>query len=294
MNSHSVSENELRRPSTPLNADLLKTLAMIIMLIDHIGAFLMDPGDPYYRTLRIIGRLAFPIFCFLMAEGAHFTRSMPKYLGRLAAFALISTPPYNLVHGSPWYSCENINVFFTLFLGLAAVCSVSRLPREVFRKLGRPGLADSRAACLLAGLPLCLLCYMTAYWLDTDYGEYGVAAILLFWLLRKRPVAAWIGFSALTVFFFGFFIAVSDAYGVTSYSYVNLYNLVTEFSMKPRSELYFFPQIQLYAPLACIPCLLYNGQKGGKHSRIVQYLFYAFYPVHLWCLWLIQLFAGIQ
>ena len=106
---------DVQRPDTPLNADWLKLFAITVMLIDHVGAFLIQTDDPVYRPLRIIGRLAFPIFCFLIAEGAYYTKSMPKYLGRLALFAVISTPPYNLVHGSAWYSSENINVFFTLF-----------------------------------------------------------------------------------------------------------------------------------------------------------------------------------
>ena len=64
------------------------------------------------------------------------------------------------------------NVFFTLFLGLAAIYSISGLPQAVFRKLGKKRLAESKAACAVFGLPLCALCYYAAYWMDTDYGEY--------------------------------------------------------------------------------------------------------------------------
>ncbi|MBQ9902716.1 MAG: hypothetical protein IJM51_10110 [Clostridia bacterium] len=277
------------RLNTACNADMLKTLAMAIMLIDHIGAFLLQQSDPAYWPVRSVGRLAFPIFCYLLAEGAYYTRSMPKYLANLALFALISTPPYNLVHGSPWYSPDNVNVFFTLFLGLAAVYSISGLPQGVFRRLGKEKWAENRAACVVFGLPLCAFCYYAAYWMGTDYGEYGVAAILLFWLLRKRPADAWIGFTLLTFVFFCFFIAVRNESGGVEYIRINLHNVATNLVNNPDAELYYFKQRQMYAPLAFIPCLLYNGKRGDKRGKCVKYLFYAFYPLHLWCLWFVQL-----
>ena len=292
MNNTVALTDDVVRPNTPVNADLLKLFAMIVMLIDHIGAFLIQTDDPLYRPLRIIGRLAFPIFCFLISEGAHYTRSMPKYMGRLALFAIISTPPYNLVHGSQWYSRDNINVFFTLFFGLAAVYSISGLPKAIFEKTGKFRLAENRGVCALFGLPLCALCYMAAYWMDTDYGEYGVAAILIFWLLRKQPFGAWLGFAALTFVFYGYFIRIPNLTGGFEYYRINLNNVLTRLLFVPEARLYSFPQIQLYAMFAAVPCMLYNGKiatADGKFSRSVKYLFYAFYPTHLFCLWLIQL-----
>lgn len=284
--------DDLFRPNTPVNADVLKLFAMTVMLIDHIGAFLIPADDPLYRPLRIIGRLAFPILCFLIAEGAHYTRSIPKYMARLALFAVISTPPYNLVHGSEWYSLDNVNIFFTLFLGLAAIYSITELPKSFFAKIGVFRLADSKGACALFGLPFCLLCYMAAYWMDTDYGEYGVAVILVFWLLRRHPFMAWSGFAALTYVFFGFFIKTTSLTGGIEYDRINLNNLLTKLLFVPEAHLYYYLQIQMYAAFAAVPCLLYNGKKsafGQKHSGVVKYLFYAFYPAHLICLWLIQL-----
>ena len=285
-------KKDVFRPNTPINADLLKLFAMTVMLIDHMGAFLIPMEDPLYRPLRTVGRLGFPIFCFLIAEGAHYTRSMPKYLGRLALFAIISTPPYNLVHGSEWYSPDNVNVFFTLFLGLAAVYSLSKLPKAIFEWCGKFSLAESKTVCALVGLPLCALCYLAAFIMHTDYGEYGVAAILIFWLLRKQPFTAWLGFAALTFVFFGYFIQIPNMTGGFEYHRINLYNTVTKLLFVPDAKLYYYIQIQMYAALAAVPCLLYNGKKssaGTKHSDVIKYLFYAFYPVHLWCIWLVQL-----
>ena len=292
-NKLAVTSGGVKRLNTHISADILKALAMLVMLIDHIGAFIIDENAPIYMNLRTIGRLAFPIFCFLIAEGAYYTKSMPKYLARLAAFAFISSPPYNLVHGSKWYSTENVNVFFTLFLGLLAVYSISGLPRYILYRLGMEKLSKKKWLCGFLGLPLCALCYFAAYWMDTDYGEYGVAAILIFWLLRKRPVAAWLCFAGLTFVFFGLFIVHMDGEYITSYCVVNFHNIVSEFFNNTGAELYVYPQVQLYAPLAFIPCILYNGKKGlsgGKYSgTVLKYMFYAFYPVHLWCLWFVQL-----
>ena len=277
------------RPDTVLSADILKILAMTIMLIDHIGAFLIERSDPMYWPLRSIGRLAFPIFCFLIAEGAHYTHSMPKYMARLAAFALISTPPYNLVHGSEWYSPDNVNVFFTLFLGLAAIYSITDLPKAIYTRLGQSSLAQNKKACLLLGLPFCAICYMAAFLMHTDYGEYGVAAILLFHLLRRRPVAAWLGFTALTFVFFEFFIVTPNLTGGISYSIINMSNVITKLIANPDATLFFYHQTQMLAPLAFLPCMLYNGKRGNFNGKYAKYLFYAFYPAHLFCLWFVQL-----
>ena len=298
MTDNALMKDDVFRPNTHISADVLKILAMVIMLTDHIGAFLLDRVDPLYIPLRSIGRLAFPIFCFLMAEGAFHTRSMPKYLARLALFAFLSSPPYNLVHGSPWYSTENVNIFFTLFLGLLGICAVSRIPKAIFSALGKKNLAESGLACTLLGMPFCLLCCGAASLMDTDYGEYGVAAIVILWLLRKQPGAAWCGFTALTALYFSFLILGPDKTGVMRYDTVSFEHVFTKFLSVPEAKLVFYPQIQMLACFAFFPCMLYNGRRSGsggtdgKPSGAGKYLFYAFYPVHLWCLWLAQLYMN--
>ena len=64
MNDTAERLDDVVRLKTPINVNLLKFFAMAIMLIDHIGAFLVQSDDPVYRPLRTIGRLAFPIFCY--------------------------------------------------------------------------------------------------------------------------------------------------------------------------------------------------------------------------------------
>ena len=127
-----------------INSAVLKNIAVVTMLIDHIGAVIMtrllirnglyeamvnqeaytawmgQNGGMYgiYMAMRIIGRLAFPIYCFLLVEGFQKTHNVKKYLGRMFLFALISEVPFDLAFsGKAWYPAYQ-NVFFTLLLGL--------------------------------------------------------------------------------------------------------------------------------------------------------------------------------
>ena len=112
------SDNKARL-QTNLDTDFLKLIAIVSMLIDHIGSVFF----PEVRVLRWIGRLAFPIFCYCMTVGLLYTHDIKKYLFRLGIFALISQPcyifafhPYDF-----WSQFTNWNIFFTLFLSLLAM-----------------------------------------------------------------------------------------------------------------------------------------------------------------------------
>jgi hypothetical protein len=125
-----------------LTGSTLKLIAIITMFIDHIGAFLIEPilfnANPYMTkpilwgltltqlktldtTLRLIGRLAFPLFTFLLVEGFLHTRSKKNYLIRLSLFALISEIPFDLARSRIMFDFSYQNVFFTLALGLAVL-----------------------------------------------------------------------------------------------------------------------------------------------------------------------------
>lgn len=158
----------------------LKWTAMICMLIDHMGAVLF----PQYIQMRMIGRLAFPIYCFLLVEGAVHTGNIRKYEIRLFLFALLSEIPFDLA----FYRQLNIshqNVFFTLFLGLVVV--------EQYQK-NRQKLSSFLifAAAMIA-----------AEILNTDYGAAGVIFILLFYLLYQYRVGKQAGFVAVNFLMYG-------------------------------------------------------------------------------------------
>lgn len=164
-----------------LNGFALKWIAVVTMAIDHTGMALF----PQYVIFRIIGRLAFPIYCFLLVEGAVHTSNKGKYLGRLLLFAVISEIPFDLVRTGKLISWDAQNVFFTLFLGLAAVFLLQS-------RINKTGSVAACAALLFAAQYACV-----------DYGGGGVFIILLFYIFRSRLLAKSAAFAAATFFLYG-------------------------------------------------------------------------------------------
>lgn len=142
----------------------LKLLAIITMLIDHIGAILF----PKITLLRIIGRISFPLFCFFISEGLIYTSNVKGYLKRLFIFALISEVPYDLAFHQTIYYPGKQNVFFTLCLGLIAISFLHTYLTE-----------KPVTAIVLAGVSA-----LFAEILHTDYGWFGVTVIIIFYCLK--------------------------------------------------------------------------------------------------------------
>jgi hypothetical protein len=160
-----------------VNRSQLKLLAIITMVIDHTGAILF----PKIALLRIIGRLSFPIFAFLISEGLFHTSNVKAYLGRLFIFAMISEVPYDLAFYGVPYHPESQNIFFTLFLGLAAIAVL----QTYLSKNSVASIALAGAAVLLAEV------------LHTDYGWFGVVTVIVFYCFKKYQTKGVFVFSAL-------------------------------------------------------------------------------------------------
>lgn len=156
-----------------LNGFALKWIAMISMLVDHTGAVLF----PQYIQLRMIGRLAFPVYCFLLVEGAVHTRDIRRYEMRLLLFALVSEIPFDLAFCSE-INFRHQNVFFTLLLGLVVV--------EQYQK------NRNKLSSFLIFVAVMLL----AEFLNTDYGAVGIVFILLFYLLHQYTLGKQAAFAA--------------------------------------------------------------------------------------------------
>lgn len=181
-----------------LNAFTLKMIAIITMLIDHTAAVFNHkcqhtPGfqlvtgtptwkwlrfivtNPYYRTLRDIGRIAFPIFCFFIVEGFVHTRSRRKYILRLFLFGLISEIPFDLaLAGKPFY-WKHQNVMFEMCLGVIMLLVVEYL----WYRDGLPNLLR----LLLEGAVIAG-CLGAAYLLHLDYRWKGLFLILILYIFR--------------------------------------------------------------------------------------------------------------
>lgn len=187
-----------------LTGSTLKIIAMVTMFIDHIGAavlarMLMAAGageldntntelvmewvnanaDIYgaYTICRMIGRIAFPIFCFLLVEGFLHTSDAKKYAIRLFAFALISEIPFDLAFSSKVLEFEYQNVFFTLAIGLVTMMAYKKVEEREFQ---------NRFTKILVQILVGLLGAFAAQLLHTDYGMMGVLVIILFYVVRDN------------------------------------------------------------------------------------------------------------
>ena len=120
---HEPGESGVPGVRFSLDGSALKLIAVITMLVDHVGAGLF----PEIIWMRMVGRLAFPIFAFLLCEGFAHTRDIRRYAVRLGAFALISEVPFNLLHSYRLFDLNAQNVFFTLLIGLLTLYGIDRL-----------------------------------------------------------------------------------------------------------------------------------------------------------------------
>lgn len=162
------------------------------MLIDHIGAVIVENSTSQTLwdvdgVLRGIGRLAFPLFCFFIVEGFHYTHDWKKYAVRLAAFAVISEIPFNLAFNGTLLYPDYNNVMWTLLLGLLAIRGVRERQKPLYNIV-------AIAVVILAVVVL------EQYVVKSDYGAAGVIAILIMYLAGRYRL---VGF-ALAVFWLGF------------------------------------------------------------------------------------------
>lgn len=178
----------------------LKRIAVASMIVDHIGSFLlramMDPyrvdgilminrdSPPILRQLmqareicEILGSIAFPVFCFLAAEGFLHTRDRLKYGVQMGCFALLSEIPYDLAHFQTFFSLRLQNVMFTLMTAIFTLLAVSkaeeRWPEQKALRWG------ATAAISGAGMAL-------AFLIRGEYVFMGVLAVVLVYLLRDK------------------------------------------------------------------------------------------------------------
>ncbi|WP_312649575.1 TraX family protein [Proteiniclasticum sp.] len=187
-----------------MNTMLLKLIALVTMIIDHVGAIFF-PFEPWFR---IIGRISFPIFCFLLVEGYFHTRDVRKYSLRLLIFAFISEVPFDLAFSGRIESSHQ-NIFFTLFLGLIAIHMLD----VYFVK--KP---------VLAMLGLIFAMFFSEF-LRSDYGILGILYMLTIFGLRKVAEPKKYIVMAIIITLLNLFLSGGlQMYSVISIIFISYYN----------------------------------------------------------------------
>lgn len=246
-----------------MNAFIVKLIAVVIMLIDHCGAALSSmQGLESLRNgafsglyaanfiqMRLVGRIAFPIFVFFTAQGAAYTRSTKKYIMRLLIFALISEIPFRAFSSLYIFQTLDLtgfaanNVIFTMLFGVLACYFYKRFFIEE--------AAVKKIFNIAAVIVMILLCDP----LGTDYGSMGALAILAAYAFREKKESD------------------PDNKIIGSQSISAIVAVVVIFF-----AFYGFNQMGYFAALSLIPLLLYNGKPGPKTGK---WFFYIFYPLHI-------------
>lgn len=173
---------------TGISSGTLKIIAVVTMLIDHLAAavlarYIYTTGDvgliPLYDAMRQIGRIAFPIYCFLLVEGVNRTRHKGKYLVRMLLLALISEIPFDLAFSSQILEFDFQNVFFTLTISLAAMIGLGWIAEKI----------KSFVAQQILIVLVTLASMAVAYLIQSDYNCGGVACVLIMYFLRYNRKA---------------------------------------------------------------------------------------------------------
>lgn len=181
-----------------LNHFTLKIIAIVSMVIDHIGYVFFSSQSAF----RAIGRISFPIFCFLIVEGFFYTRNHLNYLIRLAIFAILSEIPFDLAFRHTLFDWQHQNVFITLSLGLISIFCIEEMNK--YRRFIFP----------------LFLTWAAAYFAHCDYGLGGVLLICMFYTTKNSPGTRLILCALILYVFFGTF----ELYGLFALIPIALYN----------------------------------------------------------------------
>lgn len=238
-----------------MSSFVLKIIAIITMFCDHFS----DSIIGHLSILNVIGRIAFPLFAFQLVIGYCHTHNVKKYFLRLFIFALISQIPFSILLYIMGVSIWNLNVFFTLFLGLTAIY-----------------IYDSKLNNILKSV-LIITIIGIAEFVNVDYGAWGVILILFIRMFYPKLCN------------FNNQSSHDKIYKPILHNYNNIIQILAFIiGMLVLCIIRFIPYFHalpmvwliseiLFTFIPVIFMLLYNGKKGPS----LKYFFYAFYPLHL-------------
>ena len=221
-----------------LSGSQLKMLALITMTIDHIGFIFF----PQVWWLRAIGRLAFPIFAYMIAEGCRYTRRRMRYWGSIALLALVCDAAEMIAEGSLY---QSVMTTFTLSVGMIYALDWAMRGENRREQLLRSLLS---AGAVLLAFFLCellpLLLWTTDY--HVDYRFSGALLPVLIYVGKRRETR--LALAALGI------LATCLEFG----------------------------GVQWYALLALLPLALYDGTRGRHAMKWLFYLYYPLHLALLW------------
>ncbi len=273
MSNTRESASKVNKDFRFLTGNAIKIIAVISMFIDHFYKVIIKPLMPDGWLVPVLsqsfspaqvkfaeklvnyafygaGRIAFPLFCFLLAEGFYYTKSRKRYLSLMAVFSLLSEIPFDLaffgeatkILGTfPFYFGYQ-NVYFTLFLGLCALWCIDNVKIRSDKPYANTLSIVLKTLCVFALSRLATL-------ICADYQFKGVLFIVAFYLMRKSRVHQALLF-------------------------------LVVYTLSYRA----FPSV--FILFSTLILCLYNGKRGTLN---LKYFFYFFYPVHLLLIYLLSL-----
>ena len=206
--------------------NFLKITALLTMLIDHIGCvFLMERGDVIYKAFRAVGRISFPIICFMLVEGFIHTHSRKKYMINLLIFSIISEIPYDLAFGHKLIDVSEQNEMWTLLLGVIMMCFIEKFEYSFTAKM---------TVVLIAGFVAVLL--------KTDYSIWGILSIAIFYMQRYDRKNA-----LLLTCFLMFAQGKMQSFGVLAIPFIMAYDGTKNDVKMPKYFFYAFYPVHILA-----------------------------------------------
>lgn len=250
-------ENLKNRRFFDISSAALHIMAMAFMLLDHAWATVVPDAE----WMTSVGRLAFPIFAFLLAEGYFHTHNFKKYILRLLIFAVISEIPFNLMYGGSAIFIYHQNVLWSFLISLTGMWFIDRIKQR-----GKLWLTILTAVLTI---PFCAL---SGQILMVDYYGAGILTAFVFYIFHGRKWWCILG-------------QLAGLYFINIHLLGSMYYTVSVFGL----ELHLYQQG--LALLSLIPIWLYKGRQGC-HSKAFKYFCYAFYPAHIALLVLIAYLIG--
>lgn len=223
------------------------------MLCDHLwgASFVM------HDIFTCIGRLAFPIYAFMIVEGYFHTGSLKKYVTRLFLFAVISEIPFNLVMGSRVFFPIHQNVLWSFLIAIGLIhWNEKTKSKQIWKRV-------------LVAVATFVIAYIGGLITFVDYYHSGILILLTFYFFRGKKWWHYLG-QLVCMWYINFEMLGGYGYEITILCNVH------------------FIARQGIALLALIPIWLYQGRQG-YHSKALQYFYYAFYPLHLLLLGVLRL-----